>query len=82
MIKIMFDWHYSRLTLEPAFSGYVSTIAGRMSDIGGHRDGEGTNAWFNGPYGITVDDKGFLYVADSLNSVIRQISPSGTVAAT
>jgi hypothetical protein len=54
----------------------VTTIAGLAGNFGS-ADGSYTNARFNGPYGITADGGGNLYVADTGNSTIRKLTPSG-----
>jgi sugar lactone lactonase YvrE len=41
----------------------------------GHQDGDGLQARFAFPQGITVTDDGVLYVADFNNHLIRQIAP-------
>jgi len=56
--------------------GTVSTFAGSTQ---GYADGTGTSAQFNAPLGITVDSAGYLYVADTGNNRIRQISPTSIV---
>ena len=53
--------------------GQVSTIAGQGGSSG-NLDGSGTAALFNHPGGIAIDSKGNIYVADSGNNSIRQIS--------
>jgi sugar lactone lactonase YvrE len=53
-----------------------STIAGQAGSSGS-ADGSGTNAQFNGPAGIAVDGAGNVYVADTANSTIRMLTPSG-----
>ena len=58
-------------------SGVVTTIAGNGSF--GFQDGIGTNAMLAGPYSVTVDSYGTLYVADIYNSAIRKILKNGTV---
>lgn len=59
--------------------GKVSTLAG--SGKAGFSEGIGTNAKFNAPAGITVDNAGFLYVADQVNNRIRKINiESGQVS--
>jgi len=50
----------------------VTTIAGQANVQGGS-DGQGTNATFNYPEGITLDGQGNLFVADRYNSTIRKI---------
>lgn len=49
----------------------VSTIAGGQW---GYLDGPGTTARFAGPSGLALDAMGNLYVADSLNCVIRKLT--------
>lgn len=51
--------------------GIVSTLAG--NNAAGNADGIGTEAYFNDPSGLAIDDMGNLYVADSGNYVIRKI---------
>ena len=48
----------------------VTTIAGKLAESGS-ADGQGTNATFNNPTGLTVDGQGNLYVADT--QLIRKI---------
>ncbi|HBN08168.1 MAG TPA: hypothetical protein DD435_05835, partial [Cyanobacteria bacterium UBA8530] len=57
--------------------GEVTTLAGNTN--GGHADGTGGAASFVGPMGIAVDARGYLYVSDSPNCLIRKISPAGEV---
>jgi sugar lactone lactonase YvrE len=42
-------------------------------------NGPAATARFNGPFGLAVDTRGFLYVADTGNHRIRKISTSGLV---
>jgi streptogramin lyase len=56
----------------------VSTIAG-FAGSSGSVDGTGSNARFNGPHGVTVDNAGNLYVTDSGNHTIRKITAEGVV---
>ena len=59
-------------------AGVVTTIAGTPGKAGA-ADGTGAAAAFSGPAGIGVDPSGNLYVADSANDTIREISPAGAV---
>ena len=45
----------------------------------GSTDGTGSAARFNSPRGIAVDSAGTVYVADTNNHTIRQITPAGVV---
>ena len=58
-------------------AGVVTTIAG-LAGNRGTNDGLGTNASFYYPSGVAVDHAGNLYVADSLNDTIREITPMGS----
>lgn len=49
----------------------VSTIAGTGNQ--GNNDGPALNATFKYPWGITVDNNGDIYIADSYNRLIRKI---------
>ncbi|WP_339221493.1 stalk domain-containing protein [Paenibacillus sp. FSL W7-1332] len=58
-------------------NGEVTTIAG--SGLMGLKDGKSKDALFHEPQDIAVTKDGILYVADTLNHVIRRISPDGEV---
>jgi sugar lactone lactonase YvrE len=59
-------------------SNTVTTLAGSAGHVG-FADGAGAVARFNQPYGLTIDASGNLYVADTYNRAIREISPGGSV---
>ncbi|KAJ0102930.1 hypothetical protein Patl1_04897 [Pistacia atlantica] len=52
-------------------------VAGSFQGYTGHVDGKPNEARFNHPKGVTMDDKGNLYVADTLNLAIRKIGDAG-----
>ncbi len=58
--------------------GEVTTFAGTAGSSG-NADGTGSVARFNYPTGIVIAANGNLYVADTNNHVIRQITPAGVV---
>jgi sugar lactone lactonase YvrE len=59
-------------------AGVVSTLAGKTEEPGSS-DGAGADARFDFPTGVAVDSDGNVYVAESLNSVIRKITSAGVV---
>ncbi|MFJ2954029.1 hypothetical protein [Streptomyces sp. NPDC087270] len=70
-----------------ARTGTVTTVAGnhaaaKASDGLGGFAGDGgpaTAARLNDPQGVTVDGAGDLFVADTFNNAIRQVTPDGTI---
>jgi len=60
--------------------GTVSTIAGNGEE--GYADGIGAAARFNEPWGIVVDAQGTIFVADSENHCLRQVSPGDGAVST
>jgi sugar lactone lactonase YvrE len=52
-------------------TGVVTTIAG--GGTGGKTNGDGRLASFYGPYGITIDSSGNLYVTESYGYLVRKI---------
>lgn len=59
--------------------GTVSTFAGSPG-MAGSAEGNGTNALFNSPQGVAVDNSGTVFVSDTGNDTIRKITPDGTVS--
>jgi sugar lactone lactonase YvrE len=62
-----------------ASNGTVSTFAG-FPGVSGSANGNGTNASFNAPQAVAVDSSGNVYVADTGNSIIREITSGGAVS--
>lgn len=60
-------------------SAVVTTLAG-LARNGGSGDGTGSSARFFQPAGVTVDNNGNVYVADSGNFTIRKVTPGGVVS--
>jgi len=58
-------------------AGVVTTLAGRAGSVGS-ADGTNGTARFYKPYGVAVDSAGNVYVGDSFNQTIREITPIGT----
>ncbi|KAI4366630.1 hypothetical protein MLD38_022486 [Melastoma candidum] len=52
-------------------------IAGSPEGYSGHVDGKPREARMNHPKGLTMDDRGNVYIADTMNMAIRKISDMG-----
>ncbi|CAL1413636.1 unnamed protein product [Linum trigynum] len=52
-------------------------VAGSAEGYSGYVDGKPGEAKMNHPKGVAVDDRGNIYVADTMNNAIRKISDSG-----
>ena len=72
------DSYNSTVRKVTAPGGVVTTLAGTAADAGS-ADGAGSAAQFKYPYGVAVDTAGTVYVSDSSNNTIRQITPAGVV---
>ncbi len=57
----------------------VTTIAGVAGLAGSNDNAPSVPALFNQPMGITVDSNGNVFVADTINCTIRELTPSGNV---
>ncbi|CAA6670629.1 unnamed protein product [Spirodela intermedia] len=65
--------------ISPPLSRYSRPrlVAGSSEGNAGHVDGKLREARMNHPKGFTVDDRGNIYVADTMNMAIRKISDTG-----
>ena len=61
--------------------GVVTTLAGSPGIVGSI-DGTGSDARFQGPQGLAIDNDGTLYVADTNNHTVRMVVPSTGVVTT
>ncbi|XP_043723414.1 uncharacterized protein LOC122670551 [Telopea speciosissima] len=52
-------------------------VAGSPEGYSGHVDGKLREARMNQPKGLTADDRGNIYIADTMNMAIRKISDAG-----
>jgi sugar lactone lactonase YvrE len=60
-------------------AGQVTTLAG-LAGSPGYADGVGAAARFSSPSGIAIDYENNIYVADTGNSIIRKLTPTGAVS--
>jgi NHL repeat-containing protein len=71
-----------------AKTGIITTVAGdyaadKANDgLGGFSgdDGPATSAQLNDPQGVAVDSAGDLFIADTFNNAIREVTPAGTIS--
>ncbi len=59
--------------------GNITTVAGTGSGSFGGDGGQAVNAQIQWPYGITVDNTGNLYIADTYNNRIRRVGSDGII---
>jgi gliding motility-associated-like protein len=59
---------------------YGETIVFAGTGLHGANDGDGAQAQFTEPYGLTTDAEGNIYLADADNYRIRKITPEGKVS--
>jgi len=57
-----------------------TTLDGSLGYLSGFVNGQGTNASFHSPTGLTVDLIGNIFVADTSNNVIRRVTQAGNVS--
>ncbi|MED6195031.1 hypothetical protein PIB30_034268 [Stylosanthes scabra] len=67
VIKLLFILNDSR----------AKVLAGSSEGYIGHIDGRHREARMNHPKGLTVDDSGNIYIADTMNKAIRKITDQG-----
>ena len=71
-----------------ARTGIITTVAGdfaadKANDGLGGFSGDGgpaTSAQLNDPQGVAVDGAGDLFIADTFNNAIREVTPAGTIS--
>jgi sugar lactone lactonase YvrE len=60
-------------------NGIISTVAGTGTRGYSGDNNAATNARLNYPYAVTADQLGNLYIADTLNHVIRKVDSNGQI---
>jgi hypothetical protein len=62
-------------------SGIITTIAGNGSGGFSGDGGQATNAQLNLPRSVAVDGQGDIFIADSGNGRVREVTPAGIITA-
>src|SRR5206468_7197323 len=70
---------FNHTTRQITPAGVVTTLAG-LAGNDGTADGLGGAARFGKPAELAIDARGHLFVADSFNHTIRQVTPAGLVS--
>jgi uncharacterized protein (TIGR03437 family) len=73
------DRDNQRVRKVPLGSGVISTLAGNGVASFSGDNGPAVSASLNSPRGVAVDRTGRVFVADTLNSRIRQVRPDGII---
>jgi trimeric autotransporter adhesin len=74
------DTANNRIREVKAGSNTIATIAGTGNAGWSGDGGPAASATLNAPFGVAVDASGNVYVSDTLNYVVREISPSGVIS--
>ncbi len=59
--------------------GTITTVAGKGTQGYSGNGGPATAAQLNVPQGVAVDGSGNIYIADTLNNVIREVTANGVI---
>jgi uncharacterized protein (TIGR03437 family) len=74
------DFGNSRVRKVSASGATIGTVAGNGSTGYSGDGGPAAKAQLNGPQGVAVDAAGNLYIADTENNAIREVTPAGLIA--
>lgn len=77
-VGTMYISDFNNHTIRKIVDGVVYTHAGTGEP--GYQDGKKTEVQFNHPSGLALDAENNLYVADTMNHVVRKITPAGDVS--
>jgi len=59
--------------------GTITTLAGNGFAGNGGDGGPALSASLNSPEGVAVDPAGFIYIADTMNNVVRRVAGDGSI---
>ncbi len=61
-------------------AGRLSVVAGEGDQAGPPTPGQATNSELNEPYGVAVDARGDLFIADTGNDVVEKVTAAGRLS--
>lgn len=70
---------YNHVVRKVSSAGIVTTVAGNGTAGYSGDGGPATDAQLDYPFAVAVDAVGNLFIADTVNDVIRQVSPAGII---
>ncbi|MBI6545553.1 MAG: hypothetical protein HY692_02090, partial [Cyanobacteria bacterium NC_groundwater_1444_Ag_S-0.65um_54_12] len=70
---------YNNVIRKVATNGIISTVAGTGNWGYSGDGGAASDAQLDTPYGLTVDNAGIIYIADTWNNRIRKVDLAGTI---
>ena len=79
--NVIFSDYGNQVVRKVAPDGIITTIAGNYT-LGYGYSGDNkpaTQAQLEGPEGLAVDGAGDMYIADTFNNVIREVTPDGII---
>ena len=71
--------YYGQRVRKVTPGGVITTLAGNGTAGYSGDGGPATSAELNGPYRVTVDLAGNVYIPDSSNNRVRKVAPDGTI---
>lgn len=72
------DWSNNRIRMVST-NGIITTVAGKRGMGFTGDGGPATNALLAGPFGVALDSKNNLYIADEYNDCIRKVDTNGII---
>jgi trimeric autotransporter adhesin len=76
------DWDSGRIREVVTAAGTIQTVAGNGKAGYSGDGGPATQAELDGPQGVSIDGSGNIFIADTVNSVVREVVAAGGIIKT